>query len=85
MHMHLRPVQNYGVPDIAASGAATQQAAERARVAETRRRLAKGAAQLSQAGSPEEEFLIGQWLGREDKIALEGDEYRPGGNRDEGY
>jgi hypothetical protein len=57
------------------SAAQGERAAAAQRAAETRRKLLKSAAEPEAASSPDEAFMIGQWMDARHSQVLTGDEY----------
>jgi predicted NBD/HSP70 family sugar kinase len=61
MHIHGNS-RDFEVRSISAA-AATEDAAARQRAADVRRKLMKSASNIEGISSPEEAFLVGQWMG----------------------
>jgi hypothetical protein len=57
------------------SAAASESAAAAQRAADVRKKLAKSASEIDATASPEEDFLIGQWLDSRHSQVLSADPY----------
>jgi hypothetical protein len=73
MHIHGHNPQ-YDVMNISSSAAAQNQVAQE-RAAEVRRKLLRSSAEVSGATTPEEDFLIGQWMDQRNSLGLDEDTF----------
>jgi len=75
MHIHGAGM-NLNAADLHSAGAA-QSAAAAQRAAETRKKLARSAQEIDSTSTPEQGFLVGQWMDSRHSQVLSEDQYHP--------
>ncbi|MGB6689537.1 MAG: hypothetical protein WBE76_17010 [Terracidiphilus sp.] len=75
MHIHGAGM-NPNAANLYSTGAAENAAAAR-RAAETRKKLARNAQEIDSTSTPEQGFLVGQWMDSRHSQVLSEDEYHP--------
>jgi hypothetical protein len=73
MHIHSHVTQ-YSVMNISSEAAIKNQLAQE-RAAEVRRKLLRSSTEASAPATPEEDFLIGQWMDQRNSLGLDEDTY----------
>jgi len=71
MHIHGHMTQ-FDVMNISSSAAAQNHVAKE-RAAEVRRKLLRSSAEVSGGATPEEDFLIGQWMDQRNSLGMDED------------
>jgi DNA phosphorothioation-dependent restriction protein DptG len=73
MHIHGSQMNPYSASLYSSAGA--EKAAEAQRAADVRKKLMKSASDIEGVPSPDETFLVGQWMDSRHSQVLSGDEY----------